>query len=117
MTRRKLPVSVFLTPCPDCAATFEGIELHHEATCPLGNGIDAICDEDREYFETHPGQWHYTRPITRAERQTMEHLDPAGAATNPNHVHVLRTAFGRIRQFCNHTEFASMALDPDEEAS
>jgi hypothetical protein len=47
----------------------------------------------------------------------MEHLDPAGAATNPDHVHVLRTAFGRIRQFCNHDRFASMALDPDEEAS
>ena len=89
----------------------------HEPTCPLAGGIDAICDEDREYSETHPDEWYYTRPISSAERQTMEHLDPAGAATNPDHVHVLRQPFGRIRQFCNHNEFASMALDPDDEAA
>ena len=66
-------------------------------------------------FERHPDQWHYTRPIAAAEVETMRHLDPAGAATGPNHVHVLRVAGGRLRQFCNHREYASLALDPDDE--
>lgn len=120
MTRRRRPpprVLRYLQPCPDCAATFAGRELQHEPTCPISRGIDDICAEDRQYFVDNPQEWTRTRPITRAELQTLEHLDAAGAATNPSHVHVLRVSGGRIRQFCNHTEFASMALDPDEEAS
>jgi excisionase family DNA binding protein len=74
-----------LQPCPDCAASFAGTELQHEQTCPLANGIDDICDADRQYFLDHPGEWHYTRPISAAEYQTMLHIDPAGAATNPDH--------------------------------
>ena len=117
--RRRPPPRVlnYLAPCPDCNARFEGTSLHHEVTCPLGNGVEAVCDADREYFATHPDEWYYTRPISAAERQTMEHLDPVGAATNPDHVHVLRQPFGRIRQFCNHHAFASIVLDPDDEAA
>ncbi len=45
-------------------------------TCPLADGVDAVCDADREYFDAHPDEWYYTRPISAAERQTMRHLDP-----------------------------------------
>ncbi len=115
--RRRLPVSGFLQPCPDCCAEFDGLELLHEPTCPLAGGVDAVCDADREYFEAHPSEWHFTRPIAAAELQTMQYFDPAGAATNPNHVHVLRMPGGRMRQFCNHVEYASLAIDADEEAA
>ena len=120
MTRKRRPpprVLRHLRPCPDCAAQFVGTELLHEETCPLSAGIEAICDEDREYFETHPEEWHYTRAISRAEYQTMLHIDPAGAATNPDHVHVLNQPWGRVRQFCNSHEFSALALDPEENAS
>ncbi len=114
MTRRRtLPVVRWLQPCPDCAATFDGNGLRHEDTCPLAAGVDAVCDADAAYFEAHPDEWYFTRPISAAELQTMAHLDPAGAALGPNHVHVLRVSGGRIRQFCNHNAFASVAIDPD----
>jgi hypothetical protein len=106
-----------LQPCPDCNATLDGIELLHETTCPIARGIDDICAADKAYFDEHPDEWYFTRPISVAERQTMQHLDPDGAATNPTHVHVLRQPFGRIRQFCNHRQFASMAIDPDDEVA
>jgi hypothetical protein len=120
MTRRRRPpprVLRYLQPCPDCAATFDGLELQHELSCPLSAGVESACDRDREYFATHPEQWYYTRPISAAERQTMQHLDPAGAARRPDHVHVLRQPFGRLRQFCNGEHYASMAIDPDDVAS
>lgn len=120
MRRRRRPpprVRRWLAPCPDCAATFVGLELRHEDTCPLSNAVDDQCDEDRRYFEVNPTEWHYTRPIAAAELQTMEHLDPAGAALGPSHVHVLRGQGGRIRQFCTGSEYASMAFDPDDEAA
>jgi hypothetical protein len=106
-----------LAPCPDCAATVDGHQLLHEDSCPLQAGVEAACDADKAYFIEHPTEWYYTRPISAAERQTMAHLDPAGAATNPDHVHVLRQPFGRIRQFCNSADFATMAIDPDDEAA
>ena len=113
--RRRPPprVSQFLRPCPDCAASFVGTELQHEETCPLSAGIDAQCDEDRQYFLDHPGEWTRTRPITRAELETLRHLDPAGAAARPDHVHVARAPWGCARTFCNGDEFVSLALDPD----
>lgn len=115
--RRKQPPRVLrhLKPCPDCAARFIGTELEHEETCPLSAGIEAVCDADRRYFEAHPTEWHYTRAISRAEYQTMLHIDPAGAATEPDHVHVVNQVWGRVRTFCNSHDFASLALDPEPE--
>ena len=118
MTRRRRPpprVLAYLTPCPDCAASWQGSQLLHADTCPLAAGVDDACDGDREHFETHPEVQYYTRAITTAERQMMAHVDPAGASAD--HVHVLRMPGGRLRQFCTGTDFVSMALDPDEEAS
>ena len=114
--RRQLPrVLRHLKPCPDCAASFVGVELQHEDTCPLANGVDDICDEDRRYFLDHPGEWTRTRAITGAEYQTLLHVDPAG--TVPDHVHVLNQPWGRIRQFCTGDKFTGMALDTDDEAA
>jgi hypothetical protein len=117
--KRRQPPRVLrhLMPCPDCGASFDGMELQHEDSCPLANGVDDICDEDRRYFLDHPGEWTRTRAITRAEYQTLVHLDPAGAATDPTHVHVINQPWGRIRQFCNHNDFSGMALDTDDAAS
>ena len=116
--RRRTPPRVLrhLAPCPDCCA-IRGHRTHHEATCPLGNAVEAACDADREYFEAHPDEWHYTRAISAAELQTMEHVDPPGAATNPNHVHVMRVPGGRLRQFCNSVSSPAWRSTRDEEAS
>lgn len=53
--------------CPDCSAT--GERLTHDKTCPLGLAIDAFCDLGRLWFEQHPGEVRYVRPITWAEQQ------------------------------------------------
>ena len=74
MARRRRPpprVLRHLQPCPDCAALWEGTDLVHEPSCPIANGIDDICDEDRQWFIDNPGEWTRTRPITWAEYQTM----------------------------------------------
>ena len=117
MTRRRKPprVRAWLQPCPDCAAEFEGTQLVHEPTCPMARGVDEVCDRDREFFEQHPHEQYFTRPMAPAERQTMAHIDPAGAAAS--HVHVLRVPGGRVRQFCSGEHFAAMAIDPDDEVA
>ena len=120
MTRRKRHtprVLQHLKPCPDCCATFAGRELVHEPTCPLGNGVDDICAEDRQYFVDNPQEWTRTRPISAAVLQSLEHLDALTPSDRPDHVHVINQPWGRIRQFCNSADFTSLALDPDEEAS
>ena len=119
--RRRQPprVSRFLRgPCPDCAARFIDAELQHEDSCPLSAAVEAVCDEDRAYFATHPQEWTRTRAITRAERQTLQHVDPVGSRAEPDHVHVLnRPPWGRVRQFCTGHEFTTLGLDPEENAS
>lgn len=119
MKKRRPPPRVlrFLQPCPDCNAEVDGAELHHAPTCPIGNGVEDACDDDRAWFLAHPQEWTRTRPITRAEVETMRHLDPAGAATNPDHVHVVNQPWGRARTFCNGTHLSALVLDPDEWAS
>jgi len=106
-----------LQPCPDCAAEFDGTDLVHEPTCPLAAGVDDICDEDRRWFLDHPGEWTRTRPITRAELASLDHLAALTPDDRPTHVHVVNFPWGRTRQFCNHNQFAGLALDPDDEAA
>ena len=57
MTRRKLPVTGFLEPppCPDCGARFVNAELRHADSCPAGNSLDEITQDDARYFEENPG--------------------------------------------------------------
>jgi hypothetical protein len=54
--------------CPDCAAVIDSQNhLKHEQTCPLSAAADRISDEDREYFDTHPGEMTRRRPPVMAE--------------------------------------------------
>jgi hypothetical protein len=73
--RRRLPVSSFLRPCPDCGAKFIDRELRHEGTCPAGNGLDAVTQDDARYFENHPDEQIRVRPITPAEIIEWAHID------------------------------------------
>ena len=120
MTRRRRPpprVRRHLQPCPDCAATFDGTQLQHEDTCPLANGVDDICDEDRRWFLDHPGEWTRTRPISAAELATLNHLDAVTPTDRPTHVHVINAPWGRVRTFCDSADFTGLVLDTDDEAA
>ena len=75
MTRRKLPVSMFLRPCPDCAAQWDDHQLTHESSCPYGNGLDAVTQDDARWFEAHPGAHIRIRPVTHAEVVEWAHID------------------------------------------
>lgn len=72
--------------CPDCAAVVdpERNEWIHEPTCPLALAQQRIVDEDREYFETHPGQSTRIRPPVMAEVLTaMLHTQGSGLPELP----------------------------------
>lgn len=119
MKKRRTPPRVLrhLRPCPDCNASAVGARLQHEDSCPLQAAVDAQCDADRQWFAAHPDELYFTRAISPAEYETLRHVDPAGAATEPNHVHIWNAPWGRVRQFCTGHEFSALALDPDEAAS
>lgn len=55
--------------CPDCAAVVDPNrnEWIHEPTCPLATAQQRIVDEDRDYFESHPGETTRVRPPVMAE--------------------------------------------------
>jgi hypothetical protein len=62
--------------CPDCTAPVTAAGVTHDATCPLGLGLDAVTDDDRDWFAAHPdAPWRY-RPMTIPE---AEHLRMHGA--------------------------------------
>jgi hypothetical protein len=116
MTRRNLPVTGFLrSPCPDCSAEWRDGDLEHEPTCPIGAGIDDVCDQDRQYFADHPGEFTATRGITWAELQTLEHLGTLTPTDRPDHVHIFNAPWGRVRTFCNSADFSGLAIDPDDD--
>jgi hypothetical protein len=67
--RRRLP------PCPDCGARFVDRKLRHEETCPAGNGLDAVTQDDARYFEAHPDHMLRVRPISHAEILEWAHIN------------------------------------------
>jgi hypothetical protein len=64
-----------IPPCPDCGAEFVDAQLRHADTCPAGNSLDAVTDDDRQYFEDHPHELLRVRPITHAERLEWAHVE------------------------------------------
>ncbi len=54
--------------CPDCSAVEANRHLGHDRTCPLGTALDAVMDEDRDWFAAHPFATVRHRPIKTAER-------------------------------------------------
>lgn len=54
--------------CPDC----NGVEDHqrhlqHDGTCPHWLAVEAVCDDDRDWFALRPQATERHRPITVAE--------------------------------------------------
>ncbi|PND54347.1 hypothetical protein CRM90_28455 [Mycobacterium sp. ENV421] len=86
------PASPPSTPCPDCAAQPVGTILEHLSGCPISDGVDAATDDDRRYFEDHPGETTRVRPMTHAERLQLAHTD--GQYNHPawrTHGHIVVT--------------------------
>lgn len=54
--------------CPDCSGVEVDRHLNHDKTCPLGLSIDAVSDEDRDWFAAHPWATARHRRLTVAER-------------------------------------------------
>jgi len=57
--------------CPDCCAVVVKRNLVHDQTCPLGRAMDALMDEDRDWFAAHPFATVRHRPATAAERTEL----------------------------------------------
>jgi hypothetical protein len=55
--------------CPDCGSAVGDRGAEHTKDCPMMLGIEQACADDRAYFEAHPGEVNYWRPITDAERR------------------------------------------------
>ncbi len=111
MTRRKLPVSMFLRPCPDCNASPIGRGLTHEPTCPLSAGIESTCDSDRAWFADNPGETVRIRAASRAELLDLAHHTPN--LPRPTSVHVHNFAWGRTRVFITGGDDQLLVLDKD----
>lgn len=83
--------------CPDCGAIAVGSRMTHVETCPLDRGVNRVLDDDREWFEAHPGASVRVRPVTPAE---VADLLAAGADRPTGDVIVLNLAPGlRMRRF------------------
>ncbi len=56
--------------CPDCSAVMVARDRHleHDETCPLGLALDAVVDEDRDWFAAHPFTTVRHRPLHAVER-------------------------------------------------
>ena len=114
MTRRKLPVSSFLRPCPDCGARWRDRELTHAPSCPAGRSLDAVTQDDARWFEDHPGEQTRVRPVTHAEIVEWGHLD--GVQVFPNAqivVHQLAPGF-RTRSLLWTRIPAQNQINPEE---
>lgn len=58
--------------CPDCTGVMNLKKmLRHDSTCPTGRGIDEMSEADREWFEAHPGETEYVRPLHWTERDQL----------------------------------------------
>lgn len=78
-----LPLDPRLTAitCPDCGASWTAPEhqrsagsggaLDHAPTCPIGKGYADAAEDDRLWFEAHPGETERERPPTMAEIQAV----------------------------------------------
>lgn len=56
-------------PCADCVGSFDPAakQYVHAETCPVFVDIDRAADEDRQWFDAHPGEWVRYRDATWAE--------------------------------------------------
>lgn len=65
-------VAATLPSCADCGAAYDvNRHLMHTATCPLGRDLDAMSDNDRDWFAEHPGATFRRRPVQWCERDYL----------------------------------------------
>jgi hypothetical protein len=91
--------------CPDCSGVEDAMRhLRHDQTCPFGLGLDEQMDDDRVWFEQHPGEVERVRPIFHAERQEQL-MYGASAGQIATHVRVTQIRPGlRARQMLVYVE-------------
>lgn len=46
--------------------------MTHAGTCPMSRAMDAVMDDDAEWFRQHPRATFRTRPVTWAEAAEIE---------------------------------------------
>jgi len=93
-----------LNSCRDCnAVAGEARTVEHDATCPLGQDLDAVSASDRQWFVDHPGASLRRRPPAWCERDIIAAacgVAPPAGATWHGHVVVRQIGVGvRIRSF------------------
>src|SRR5688500_191977 len=58
--------------CRDCVDTTpDGSTFTHSAGCPHDRAFEAVCADDRAWFERHPYAVEYWRPVTWPEIQDL----------------------------------------------
>jgi hypothetical protein len=60
--------------CPDCTGRLL-VKSYHDGSCPLFMAIKAEFDLDKEWFEAHPADREYYRPVSPAESIHLLALD------------------------------------------
>jgi len=91
------------TGCPDCGRapdlTGPTPTLRHDASCPIGRGLDAATAGDRDYFLDNPGTTVRERPCSWAERAQQIALGATPAQLNGARVIVTAVTPGfRLRR-------------------
>lgn len=89
------PVDVPDVPCTECIPSFDGRTIRHTDECPLMRSIDDECNNDRLWFESHPGAEFFYREISWGEAVELAALHPDLCADLPNDLRL--TAQGKVR--------------------
>jgi hypothetical protein len=95
-----------LTGCPDCSAVEDAERLlTHDHGCPVGADLDAMRDDDADWFLRHPGVTIRRRALRWGEQVALELAlrirRPEGATWHGN-VEVRNLADGvRAKSFAN----------------
>lgn len=97
--------------CTDCSAKSLGNKLVHDDSCPAANALDRTMDFDRGWFDDHPGQYVFIRPVTKSE--VMEYQLANGKDVKGFYVTVSYIAPGLRRRHLAEMRFISGHDDID----
>lgn len=91
-----------LDNCPDCDAPASGGRFDHQECCPFLRGQDATSDNDRQWFEDHPGETVRVRPPFPSEQMENSHANTTEPGSWVTHVIVTQIEPG-LRHRHMHT--------------
>ena len=92
--RHVTPLGVPQEPCIECKPSIDGLNVTHEAMCPVALCIEDATQGDRRWFEAHPFVDFYHREITWGEGLEVLLADEKAHSLAVTH---RVTAMGKVR--------------------